>query len=167
MILYLRIRIIFWMITESSSYVLVNIFSNNSTSVRDGDSPVEVAPLRPVQSRTAVAIMQWGVDLLDNGCCCFRQLSPSCRMGKNNQSVNGECTETKTSSSSAFPISAGSNVNTPSMFFTFHPTRLLIHCGVIFFIFSFNLYAFFFCHVFYLLMGAIFLMFHTVCMDNE
>lgn len=52
-------------------------------------------PLRgPVQYRTAVAIMQYGVDVMVPGCCRFIQSSclPHAEREKNNQSVCGECT---------------------------------------------------------------------------
>lgn len=51
----------------------INIFPNNMTSVLDGDSPADVTQWEPVQYQTAVAITQWGVDLLVQGCYCFKQ----------------------------------------------------------------------------------------------
>lgn len=93
MILYLRIHVIFWMITESSSCVLISAFPNNVTSVLDGDLPTEVAPARACAvsdgcSNNAVrcSCVNFWLLLLQT-----EQASASCREGKNNQSVCGEC----------------------------------------------------------------------------
>lgn len=137
MILYLRICIIFWKIVKSSSYVLTNVFPNKVTSVLDGDLPAEVAPVRACTvpdscSNNAVRCRFVGSWLL---LLQTEQLSASCRKGKNNQSVYGGCTVEKKTSSSAFPISEGSNVSPLSSFLSFHLTQLLIHYGVIFTLF--------------------------------
>lgn len=172
MILYLRVHVIFWMIvTESSSYVLINVFPNNVTSVLDGDLPTEVAP--PVRACTVS-------DSCSNNAARRRfvssrllllqtdQLSASCRKGKKNQP---KCTwrvycRLKQTSSSAFPISEGSNVNPPpSSFLSFHLTQLL------------TLFFFFFLALIFMLLFSVlistfsqvplFLCFHTVCTHNE
>lgn len=134
MILYSRIHIIFWMTTESSPYVLINIFSNNLTSVPECmvvTCLLKLPHWGPVQYRTAVAIMQWGVDLLVNG---FKQSSPSCKREKQPKCKWRVHWRLKTKHSSpAFSSSEGSNVNPLSMFLSFHLTQPSIHCGGNFF----------------------------------
>ena len=109
-------------------------------------------------------------DVSVHGCCCFKQ--NSCQLHAEREKKTKKqpkCTwrvycRIKGTSSSAFPISEGCNVNSLSLFLSFQLTQLLIQCD---FLLAFIFMLFF--SDFYLLMGAITLffvclfVFHIVC----
>lgn len=143
MILYLRIRVIFWMITESSSYVLISAFPNNVTSVLDGDLPTEGGPAR------ACTVLDSCSNIAVRCGCVSWWLSASCRKGITNQSVCGERTVDSNNLFICLPYLRGSHVNPLSLVLSFHLNSLW--CDFSFLALIFKL----FCSDFYLLMGAI------------
>lgn len=153
MILYLRIGVIFWTIAESSSLR----FNQYISKCRDLGTWWRLHLLKlprwgRVQCRDSCSNNAAGrtdTDVSVHGCCCFKQNScqPHAEREKK-QKKQPKCTwrvycRIKGTSSSAFPISEGSNVNPLSLFLSFHlhPTLNSLRCD---FLLALIFYAFLF-----------------------